>query len=393
MVRRLGSSENYSYNFRWTIRHKDGTAEHFRVRRCARVSSKKEALSVEAAHKAALARGDVHPNDPWPPTKDAAPPTLRAFAPDFLAHVKVNNAPGTLRFYSGGLGRLLNFAALADLPLNEIAGAVDRYTSYRLDVAQNGPVTINADLRTLRRCLSVAVGLGRLKAAEAVEINEIPEAPGTRLAVSAKTEQLYLKHATRNLRDGAIITCDSGLRPEELLPLAWPNVDLLSRPETPNGVIHVRGVAHVRGGNLKSDASVRSVPLTPRAQEVLLRRWKEAEAAGNKSPYVFPGSGDSGHIVSFQHPHEQAIEKANLKPFEFYCWRHTFGSRCAMAGVDKFALCKLMGHSSPSVTEKYYIHVTTEHVASGFEKFVAYSERGIAEGIAAAFPQASDAVQ
>ena len=37
-----------------------------------------------------------------------------------------------------------------------------------------------------------------------------------------------------------------------------------------------------------------------------------------------------------------------------------------MAGVDKFALCKLMGQSSPTVTEKYYIHVTTEHVAAGF---------------------------
>jgi len=94
-----------------------------------------------------------------------------------------------------------------------------------------------------------------------------------------------------------------------------------------------------------------------------------------------------------QHPHEQAIKKAKLVRLEFYCWRHTFGTRAAMAGVDKFALCKLMGQSSPTVTEKYYIHVTTEHVAAGFEKFVAYSERGTAEGIAAAFPQASDAVQ
>ncbi len=32
-------------------------------------------------------------------------------------------------------------------------------------------------------------------------------------------------------------------------------------------------------------------------------------------------------------------------------------------------------------------------IAAGFEKFVASSERGVAEGIAAAFPQASDAVQ
>ena len=64
-----------------------------------------------------------------------------------------------------------------------------------------------------------------------------------------------------------------------------------------------------------------------------------------------------------------------------------------MAGVDKFALCKLMGQSSPTVTEKYYIHVPTEHVAAGFEKFVAYSERGTAEGIATAFLPSTSAVQ
>jgi len=238
----------------------------------------------------------------------------------------------------------------------------------------------------LRRAMKLAVKWGNLKADDAVAVNELPEGPSTRRAFTPKEEQLYLRHASANLRDAAIITCDSGLRPEELLPLLWANVDLASRPETPNGVIHVRGDG-------KSAAAIRSVPLTPRAGGILQQRWKAAEAGGKKSRFVFPGSGKTGHIVSMQHPHEEAIEKAKIRPAEFYCWRHSFGTRAAMAGMDKFALCRLMGHSSPSVTEKYYIHVTTEHVAAGFGKFVEYSERATAEGIAAAFPQASDAVQ
>ena len=387
MVKKLGTSDNYSYNFRWSIRHKDGTQEHFRVRQCAHVSNKKDALAIEAAHKAALARGDMHPRDAWPPPKDAAPPTLRAFATDFLAHVKTNKKSGTHRFYKGGLGRLLAFSGLADATLDAITNeTVDRYCRYRLEVAKNDPITINGDLRTLRRALKLAVKWGKLKADEAVAINEIPEGPSTRRALTPKEEQTYLANASANLRDAAIITCDSGLRPEELLPLPWGDVDLVSRAETPNGVIHVRGVG-------KSAGAIRSVPLTPRAQDVLQRRWKAVEAGIRKSPFVFAGSGKAGHLVSLQHPHEQAVEKARLKPFEFYCWRHTFGSRCAMAGVDKFALCRLMGHSTASTTEKYYIHITTEHVAAGFEKFVQYSERAAAEGIAAAFPQATDAVQ
>lgn len=263
---------------------------------------------------------------------------------------------------------------------------IDRYSRYRLEVAKNSPITVNGDLRTLRRLMRLAVKWGKVKADEAVAITELPEGPSTRRTLSAKEEQLYLRHASPNLRDAAIVAVDSGLRPEELLPLLWANIDLVSRPETPNGAIHVRGEG-------KSDAAKRSVPLTPRAQDVLQRRWKAVRAGMKHSPYLFAGSGATGHLVSVQHPHEAAVQKAKLKPFEFYCWRHTFGSRCAMAGVDKFALCKLMGHSSPSVTEKYYIHVTTEQVAAGFEKFVAYSERGTAEGIEAAFPQASDAVQ
>jgi integrase len=385
MVYKRGGSKNFSYNFRWMVKHEDGTVEYYRIRQCANLSNKKDALLVEAAHKRALALGLIHPHDAWPPPKESAPPILRAFATDFLAHVKTNKTAGTYRFYQGGLGRLLAFSALADAPLNAITNeTVDRYCRYRLEVAKNDPITINGDLRTLRRLLKLAVKWGKLKAGDAVAINELPEGPSTRRALTPKEEQLYLHHASANLRDAAIMTCDGGLRPEELLPLLWANVDLLSRPETPNGVIHVRGEG-------KSDAATRSVPLTPRAQAVLRRRWKVAEAMA-KSVFVFPGAGNSGHIVSLQHPHEDAIEEAKLQPFEFYCWRHTFGTRAAMAGVDKFALCRLMGHSSPSVTEKYYIHVTTEHVAAGFGRFVEYSERATSEGIATAFPQASDAV-
>jgi integrase len=61
--------------------------------------------------------------------------------------------------------------------------------------------------------------------------------------------------------------------------------------------------------------------------------------------------------------------------------------------MDRFTLARLMGHSSPSVAARYYVHVTETHVAAGFGKFVEYHTRNVAEGLAAAFPQASEAVQ
>jgi integrase len=91
--------------------------------------------------------------------------------------------------------------------------------------------------------------------------------------------------------------------------------------------------------------------------------------------YVFPGPGKSGHVVTIQHSHERAVKKSGVDPFEFYCWRHTCGTRWAEAGMDKYTVARLMGHSSPRVAERYYIHVTEPHVAAGFERFLSYLER------------------
>jgi integrase len=69
-------------------------------------------------------------------------------------------------------------------------------------------------------------------------------------------------------------------------------------------------------------------------------------------------------------------------PFEFYCWRHTFGTRCAESGMDKFTLARLMGHSSPRVAERYYVHVTESHVTAGFERFLEYHAKKFVHALA-----------
>jgi hypothetical protein len=40
--------------------------------------------------------------------------------------------------------------------------------------------------------------------------------------------------------------------------------------------------------------------------------------------------------------------------------------------MDKFSLARLIGHSSPKITERYYIHVSEPDIAVGFEKFETY---------------------
>ena len=147
----------------------------------------------------------------------------------------------------------------------------------------------------------------------------------------------------------------------------------------------------------KTDAARRNVPLTPRARPVLeMRKVIKASSA-----FVFPGPGNTGHITTVQHAHERTIERANekmraqgleksgIEPFEFYCWRHTCGTRWAEAGMDKYSVARLMGHSSPRVAERYYIYITEPHVAAGFERFLDYQARKMVDCV----PAVTESVQ
>jgi len=375
----------YWYNFRWSLRQADGTVENFRIVKSARTHKRKDAEDAENEHRRALRLGEIHPNDPWPKPATNAPPVFRAFAKEFLQYAKTHTKPGTHTFYNVCLDRLLTFAAIADAPLNAITGeTVSRYARHRQEIPENSVVTVNGDLRTLRRILHLAVEWGKLD--RVPTIHELPQSQGRDRVLSFAEEAKYLAKASENLRDATILAVDTGMRPNsELFPLKWADVDLTVRSESPHGVLHVR-----QG---KTDSAQRSLPLTPRVAEVLRRRKKASEAKGKPSAFVFPGAGISGHITSLQHPHKTAIEDSKLESFEFYCWRHTFGTRAAQSGMDRFTLARLMGHSSPSVAARYYIHVTETHVAAGFGKFVEYHTRSVAEGLAAAFPQRSEAVQ
>lgn len=375
----------YWYNFRWSLKHEDGTVEGFRIRQSARTRKRKDAEDAENEHKRALRLGEIHPNDPWPKPAASGPPVFRAFAKEFLAYAKTHTKPGTHTFYEVCLDRLLTFASIADAQLNAITGdLVSRYARYRQDVPKNSVITVNGDLRTLRRMFHLAVEWGKLDRAPA--IHELPQPKGRDRVLSFAEEATYLAKASENLRDATILAVDTGMRPNsELFPLRWADVELASSAECPHGAIHVR--------HGKTDNAQRSIPLTPRAADALKGRRKTADAKPEPSPFVFPGAGISGHVVSMQHPHEKALEDSGLASFEFYCWRHTFGTRAAQSGMDRFTLARLMGHSSPAVAARYYVHVTETHVAAGFGKFIEYQARNVAEGLAAAFPQTSEAVQ
>jgi integrase len=382
--------KTYWYKFRWTLKQQEGSSENYLIRRSARTSNLKHARNVEEEHRRALRLGQIHPADQWPAPKPQIPqaPTVRQFTKQFLEFVEVQKKAGTRRFYQICLNRVMKFAPLADVVLTKVTSElVSKYAQWRRSTSTKGSIlTLNGDLRTLRRMLRLAHEWGLIPQTPAV--HELPGGKGRERVISFVEELRYLSKASRTVRDAAMIAVDSGMRPNsELFPLEWSNVHLECTEEAPNGFIHV--------SLGKTDSAVRNIPLTPRTREVLLGRRdllvgpKDAKRRCGDLRFVFAGAGSSGHLVTVQHAHEKAAKDAGLEAFEFYCWRHTFGTRCAESGMDKFALARLMGHSSPRVAERYYIHVTEPHVMTGFERFVSYQNSGFVTAV----KQQSDAVQ
>ena len=94
----------------------------------------------------------------------------------------------------------------------------------------------------------------------------------------------------------------------------------------------------------------RNIPLTESAWEVVKRRSSKA-----KGPYLFPHRSDANRPQdNIDRGHHLAVSDAKIEPgFRLYDFRHTFGSRSAMAGVDLATLKELMGHSSITTTMRY----------------------------------------
>jgi integrase len=155
---------------------------------------------------------------------------------------------------------------------------------------------------------------------------------------------------TDHLTPIVLLAINTGLRRGELLGLTWEHVNLSQKTLT------------VAAGTAKSQKA-RHIQLNSEAAAVL-ERWGKGKV--REGP-VFPGA--KGAITHFNTAWRALLVDAKLKDFHFHDTRHHFASRLAMAGVDLFTVQKLLGHSDPSMTQRY-AHLADEHRQAAVEKLV-----------------------
>lgn len=316
------------------------------------------ARQMEAAHRTALAKGEVG-------FRERKAVSLRDFLKtDFLPYVEAQfkvAKPATLRYYQYGAATLQD-SMVAELNLSEIT---DQHAKqYAAKRAKLSPSTINCGLRTLRRALSLAYQWDRL---DRMPKLSLAKGEKQRDRVLSNTEiAIYFGACCQPWKDAAIVMLGTGLRPSEVLSLRWERLHL-------NGT---GGLLQITEG--KSRAARRILPLVPAVYAALKARWN---AQGSpQAGWTFPAEGKCGHVGrdTAKTFHSKALakiaetaakeEKENpVKPFPPYTLRHTALTRLAEAGCDAFTLARIAGHSSITITQRY-CHPQADAIERAFSK-------------------------
>jgi integrase len=332
-----GSCGVYWYKFMWQGRI---------VRESTKQGNDKVARQMEAAHRTSLAKGEVGIRD-----KKPAPTLCEFLKKDFLPYVKTAHSakPRTGEYYEDGVKMLLK-SDLADNPVDQLNG--QHVEKFKVEYGRLSPSGINCGLRTLRRALNLALEWGQLQRQAKIRLVE-NEHQRDRV-LSAEEVEKYLSACPKPWRDVATIILAEGFRPSEVFSLRWEHVTF-------------QGRGFIRITDAKSKAGRRTLPMTPRVYELLSKR--HAEQLEPEEGWIFPSASQTGHFDanSAKDQHKRALTGSGVKRFEPYCLRHTALTRFAERLKDPFAVMKIAGHSTISMTQRY-IHYQSEVVDRAFEQ-------------------------
>jgi integrase len=265
----------------------------------------------------------------------STPPLFEEWADEFLSKVA---HPNTRRRYTSSVRNLKR--AFAGLRLSSLsAEAIERYKEDRL-LESVEPATINHDLRVLRRILRLAERRQYIVRNPFVQVEFLKQRdPHPPYILSFEEEERILRVAVPYICVLVVLILETGMRSHrEALGLRWDAIDFVS------DIIRVR--------ESKTRAGIRSIPLSSRCKNTLLR-WREI-IGPELSPFVFPNLRTPNKpMKDVRHAWSKALKDAGLDYFWIYNLRHTFASRLSFAGVPDLHVAEMIGHTSTSILQKY----------------------------------------
>jgi integrase len=160
----------------------------------------------------------------------------------------------------------------------------------------------------------------------------------------------------------------TGLRMGELRALRWANVDFSRR------LVHVHG-SYVNGAEgLPKSGKVRSVPLVDHAMQALEGLREREFFVGSDDLVFISPTGSRMDDSKARKEMAKAAKAAGLKPLNFHCLRHSFGTM-AVQVFPVTDVMAMMGHADLTTTMQYVHSKSREDDASRLSDYIAGQTR------------------
>jgi integrase len=345
----------------WWIRYADAAGRIHREK----VGPKSAAIKLYQKRKTQVMQGKKLPE-----TLPRRVVLFSEIADDARAYCEANNQG--FRFDTYRLGRLKEEfgSCTVEIPVEELRcwfdkqgwenGTYNRYKStlsltYRLAI-ENGKATLNP----ARLLKGKHEDNGRVRFLNQFQ----PRKTGLPYLLRHTTEESRLRAVIAakfpSHMPAFTIALHTGLRPSEQYGLMWERVDLIRRMVT---------IPKSKNGN------TRHIPLNTVALAAFQELFNRSTGEGR----VFVNIHGEP-LLGYKHWFGPAVSEAGVKGFTWYCLRHTFASRLAMAGVDIRTIAELMGHKRIQMTMRY-AHLAPAHNLAAVERLAdpAMADRAMEE--------------
>jgi integrase len=203
------------------------------------------------------------------------------------------------------------------------------------------PATVNRYLSALRSCWNWGRAAGLVPADHVWPPRLLlPEPKGRTRALSDDELAALLKAAKNDsqvMHAAIVVSLATGVRQSELLRLQWSDLDL------------DRQTLRVR---LSKNDEARAVYL-PAAAVSVLRELKRAPVVHATRVFVTPGGSVPLDKDRLDYRWCALRAAAGLKDFRWHDLRHSCASFLAASGASLLEIGHVLGHKSPSVTQRY----------------------------------------
>jgi integrase len=206
------------------------------------------------------------------------------------------------------------------------------------------PATINRELAVLKKAFNLACREWEWVRDNPVCRVSMEREQNTRDRwLTEAEEKRLLAEATPWVRELVIFAAHTGMRQGEILALTWSGVELERRTVT---------VFKSKNGER------RTIPVNQTVVDLLTHKYRERDpGTPSVTDLVFVSETltplDGSNL---RRGFNSALKAAKIENFHFHDLRHTFATRLVQAGVDLYKVQRLLGHKSPSMTQRYAHH-------------------------------------